>query len=321
MKAGNLSALFCTISILILLVSCSEEYPYRFTQEESTIVIEGCITDAPGPYFVRVTRSSNYFLFSDQFHRDFQHAKPVNDAIVIIGETEGEEDTLIHSVDSVPKYYYLHDSVGNITDTVLWDYEIPEKSSIYGFYQTTKIRGVAGKTYFLKVMADGQSYKAVCSMPSLPSVDSLGFKEIVVKEADGSTAWVPILYFKDPPYEKNYYLFTIHTYNYGWWIYSILDDRYIDPLKKGITMDDGFHPNWWRTNYFVGIYSESECVSVESLTSEGFEYYRNLIQQFNNDGGAYSPSPSSPRSNFNNGALGLFRASSIHTISGMVPIK
>jgi len=56
---------------------------------------------------------------------------------------------------------------------------------------------------------------------------------------------------------------------------------------------------------------DSIHVTMSSLSSNAYNYYKNLIEQFENDGGAYKPTPASPPTNISNGGLGFFRASSV----------
>ena len=55
-------------------------------------------------------------------------------------------------------------------------------------------------------------------------------------------------------------------------------------------------------------------IEMHSLTKEGYDYYKVLIQMFKTDGGGYSPSPASPPTNMDNGALGFFRASAVNRV-------
>jgi hypothetical protein len=306
------------ISILILsfliLMGCIEEYDLKFGNGEGSVVIEGVITNEPGPYFVRVTKGSPSMNFPGVHPNYYTSAPAIKDAVVILNEVGGETDTLVAAPDSSAVYFPLFDSDHNVIDSVLWGYEDLPKGFANGFYMTTKIQGKPGKTYKLSVQCNNQLYEAESIMLPIPVIDSVSFKEIIVKEADGTTGFVPILFFTDPAEEKNYYLFDISTWSYGWWTMSILDDKFLDPEKSGINIDDGFSPDWWRFNYFYGGEEFVMTVSMQSLTKEAYDYYKGLITQFNNDGGVYSPSPSSPKSNFTNGALGFFRSSSISKI-------
>lgn len=49
-------------------------------------------------------------------------------------------------------------------------------------------------------------------------------------------------------------------------------------------------------------------VRMYSVNSEIFDFYKSLISQFDNDGGAYAPTPAMPRGNISGNGIGLFRA-------------
>ena len=111
---------------------------------------------------------------------------------------------------------------------------------------------------------------------------------------------------------KNYYLFITPEDNYGW-AYSILNDEYLKSYVNGLDVCKGESPDYWLTNYPYD-YMDSYYIEMHSLTKEGYDYYRALIQQFRTDGGGYSPSPASPPTNLDNGALGFFRASAYNRV-------
>lgn len=49
--------LFNLICLLILFASCEKEVDLDLNNKSGTLVIEGNITDRPGPYYVRIIRS------------------------------------------------------------------------------------------------------------------------------------------------------------------------------------------------------------------------------------------------------------------------
>jgi len=59
-------------------------------------------------------------------------------------------------------------------------------------------------------------------------------------------------------------------------------------------------------------------IEMHSLTKEGYDYYKALLQQFVADGGVYSPSPATPPGNINNGALGFFKTSSVNRVEYLI---
>jgi hypothetical protein len=75
---------------------------------------------------------------------------------------------------------------------------------------------------------------------------------------------------------------------------------------------------YWLNGYFKG---GPYYITMQSLTSEAYNYYTVLMNQFKTDGGTYKPTPASPVSNISNGALGFFRASSTTVFKGMLPFQ
>ena len=71
--------------------------------------------------------------------------------------------------------------------------------------------------------------------------------------------------------------------------------------------------------YPIYMEGDSVYVALSSLTQNAYEFYKILLQQFKNDGGAYQPAPGSPPTNMSNGALGYFRASSISIKRTKIP--
>ncbi len=299
--------------IFLFIIGCVEEYDLGFNKNDYSVVINGLITNEEGPYYVRLTKSSPDFTFNESNYYFIDGADPIKDALIIITDNTGNIDTLITSPRTVTYYDYQYDSDGNIIDSTAYE-ELYPHSSDFGYYQTTKLQGKVGNTYYLYVRCENNEFEAECYMPGIPQIDSMKVEEIIVKEADGTTGWVPIIYFSEPQNEKNYYLFDIGTCN-SCWTFSIIDDRFLDPYVNGLNVDDGEHPDWWRVNYPYGSPFGEITVTMASLTEKGYNYYRGLINQFNNDGGVYTPSPTSPRTNISNGGLGFFRASVINRIT------
>jgi len=101
------------------------------------IVIQGEVTDQPGPYIVRV----NYSVGFDKTN-DFP---PISGALVKISDGEGHTDTL---TEPLP-----------------------------GIYFTKSILGKPGNTYSLSVLANDTLYTAVSTMPQPVRLDSVTFNE------------------------------------------------------------------------------------------------------------------------------------------------
>ena len=118
---------------ILLLTSCEKIITLPIKDNESKIVIEANITDQPGPYFVKLTRSIKI---------DQPNIYPaINNASVTIADNTGRKDTLVYTAD--------------------------------GVYKTKSIQGIYSRTYFLEVSVDGKKYTAQSTMPNKVNLDNL----------------------------------------------------------------------------------------------------------------------------------------------------
>ncbi|HEU4717829.1 MAG TPA: DUF4249 domain-containing protein [Bacteroidia bacterium] len=125
---------FPLFAVFVLLASsCQKVIDVDLNSKDPQIVIEGNITDQPGPYTVSITQTVN-FSESNTF-------PPVTGATVNIADNVGNSETLT------------------------------ENSP--GVYQTNSFQGVPGRTYTLTVITNGKTYTAQSTMPSAIPLDSL----------------------------------------------------------------------------------------------------------------------------------------------------
>jgi len=118
---------------ILFLTSCDKVITLPIKDNEAKLVIEASITDQPGPYYVKLTRSIDL---------NQTNSYPViENGNVIISDNTGIKDTLKYSKE--------------------------------GIYKTKLIQGVYGRTYNLEVTIDGKKYTATTTMPSKVNLDSL----------------------------------------------------------------------------------------------------------------------------------------------------
>ena len=311
--------------LLTLIMGCVEDFDLKLNNSEPRLVVEGLITNKPGPYYVRLTKSKTNNITSPEESRD-ENVDPVTDAQVIVRDDLNNVDTLkLIDIDMTGYQYdfryggyfkFVHDGSGNIVDTLFLSSDLYSLNK-RGYYKSSKLKGTEGQTYYLNVRWKDKEYTASAYMPSVPKIDSLGYvlkpTEIVGKD----DKYVPLLYFEEPQGIRNYYLIQLNKdipsrsrYSHTQWEFSILTDTYLEPYVNGLNVSTGYTPRGENINskYRRG---DTIYVALNSLTHEDYNYYKNLIDQFDNDGGAYKPSPATPPGNISNGALGLFRASAV----------
>lgn len=302
--------LFIVIILLIVTGSCIKDYDLQLKSDQIKLVVEGTITNKKGPYLIRLTKSrlklnldvSGYNDSDTAYNYRFPYdgAKAVQDAEVFITDKNTSfTDTLV----KCPTGIWHH--------TSSWSrFEVADTSIIMGYYKTTKLKGIPGHTYALTIKWQDQEYHAESYMPPVPPLDSVQFK-LVKGDIGKDDHNIPLIYFKEPQNERNYYLFITQAV-YGW-PYSILSDEYLKSYVNGLDVCKGVTPDYWLTNYPYD-HTDSYFIEMHSITREGYEYYKALIQQFKTDGGGYSPSPASPPTNLDNGALGFFITSAVNRV-------
>jgi hypothetical protein len=160
-------------------------------------------------------------------------------------------------------------------------------------------------------------------MHPISKIDSIKFQK-VMGDIGKSDDYVPMLYFKDPQEnEENRYLVQLAkeedikiVYGGDLWEFAILSDKYFQPGKTGVSIDNGVGPRDW--SWYRSWPGDLLYIGMNSLSDQSYTYYKFLLEQFQQDGGAYKPSPASPPTNISNGGLGFFRASAVAEAEAIV---
>jgi hypothetical protein len=276
MKINLKDILHISISLVgILAVSgCQKVINVDLNVASPRIVIEGSVNDRRGPYTVVISKSGSYF--------NQPVLAPVSGAVVIITDDEGTIDS-------------LHEQVT-------------------GVYLTSKIRGIPGRSYTLKVISEGQEYEGSSILSSHVNIDSLTLikndsqRIFIGGNNPNETHYEIHCFFKDPP-EKNFYRIkvfkndSINTENY-----RLYDDQYTNGEETEL-----------RAAGRVAAGSTYR-IELESLDDKTYGYYRTLSDLlFTNP--FFGSTPANPNNNLSNGALGYFGtyAVSIRTMS--IPVN
>lgn len=124
---------FFIILSLFLLNSCEKEINLDLDDQSGNIVIEANVTNQPGPYFVKITKSVAFTQTNNY--------PAVTGAQVILTDNTGQTETLQY--------------VGE------------------GKYKTNNFVGTTGRTYTLNVQAEGKQYTAQSTMPQVVNFEGL----------------------------------------------------------------------------------------------------------------------------------------------------
>lgn len=139
-------------------VSCEKEISIDLNSSNPQLVIEGNISDEPGPYTVKLSKTVN---FSNR-----NVFPPVAGAFITISDNTGIIDTLT---------------------------EVEP-----GLYKTHTIIGKQGNTYILKVITEGKQYNAISTMPKKIPLDSIQFDSFSDPGSDNKNAFSVVPLYFDP---------------------------------------------------------------------------------------------------------------------------
>jgi hypothetical protein len=255
--------------ITIAFSSCEQVIQVDLNKVDPHIVIEGTATDQLEPFSVVITKTGNYF--ESTANHPF-----VPNANVIITDDLGNSDTL--------------------------------REGTAGMYSSIPRRGVPGRTYHLKVIAEGKEYFASSSMPKKVIIDTVYTQQ--ARDPEGDIGFEVDIKFQDPPGLGNYYRLKSQ-------INSLPPDSvqgggqsftlYKDELTDGQQITERLH---LRRTTQPGDTLTLKLCCIDWVTYDYLNTLRNILAH---DQSPTSLSPTNPNTNLSNGALGYFSAYTVDT--------
>lgn len=237
--------------------ACQELIELDLAQSEPKIVIEGVFTDAEGPHKIKVSKTINYY--------DTGKTPPVTDAVV-----------------------QLFDSAENLLSTFVYN---PEDST---YMSSESLKGEVGKTYIVKIEADGDIYQSEGAILRNATLDSLYYLSAEQLEQLGQ-----------PVFGEGYFLFANGNLNRTGVQYFKLQLEVNDTLKNSRSdlansiLSSEFFGSEFQGLPIPGSYEKDDTVSLKlfSLDEPVYDYYIEFINLLFNDGGVFSPPPVNATSN------------------------
>lgn len=262
--------IFLIILTLFLATSCEKEIDLDLEDQSGQIVIEANVTDQAGPYSVKITKSVA-FTQANQY-------PAIENAQVVLSDNTGQTETLQY--------------IGN------------------GTYQTSTFVGQSGRTYTLKIQAEGKEYISTSTMPQAVPFDDLEQDSFMV---GGETSYTLLPVFLDPQALGNRYLFIYTVNNDPKKYFSEFSDNVNNGLPNQrpliLPNDDGDEPDDVKVKIDDTIHVEMQCIDDKVYT-----FYSALLQ-LSGGGPGGGITPANPPSNISNGALGYFSAHTVRTKS------
>ncbi|MBD2703233.1 DUF4249 domain-containing protein [Spirosoma sp. BT702] len=271
---------------IFLMVACVTEFQPDAVSIPPSLIVEGQITDQPGPYSVKLTRSADYSYTSLNLLE--------TGATVTIEDNLGNRETL------------------------------KETTAGGGIYQTsaTGIRGVVGRSYKLTIQTKaGKKYESEPEVlpPSVP-IQKLYYeytKEAGVINTAKSQGWNVYIDAKDPETTGNYY-------RWDWVSYEFTAVCYQRELPNGTLTGLGCCSNCWNINRCYTCINVTSDVNVngnaigrqfimrvpykskgryylevqqQSISKGAYEFWKSVKGLVNNTGGLFDTAPATVRGN------------------------
>lgn len=243
------------ITALIFLLgstACTKVIDIDLNSASPKYVIEGAVTNAAGPYQVKITQTKN---FSDN-----NTFAGVSGAQVTISDNAGNTSLL---TEGTP-----------------------------GYYSTSGITGVPGRTYYLTVNVGNETFSAASTMPAQVPFDTL----YIEKYTDfGDTLTTATVSYRDPASVKNYYRHVMYINNK--YVKEVFISK--DELNDGKAVEQTLFSN--GDNKIKP--GDSVRIEMQCIDEYVYKYFFTLIQTTSQS----SAAPTNPVNNIQ-GALGYFSA-------------
>ncbi len=254
--------------------SCEKTVLLDLKQAPPKVVIEAQVTDRPGRQFVKITRTAGFY--------DSGETPRITDALVEVEDDLGTVFPFVHNPN-----------------------DHPDSAGIY--LPAAPFTGVIGRTYYLTVVADGQTFEAQDKLLNVIPIDSIKYRvnpEEAKDPKDKGKIYELLIFAREPQEEINFYLFKFYR-NDSLVYYNDSDIYGSDDELLGEKIDGVPSPVFYK----LGDWAK---VEFYSLSRQGYVFYNDLWGLLNNDaGGMFGPIPASPRTNLTNGALGFFQVSAL----------
>jgi len=292
---------YCILFLAFFLYSCTEQFVPELKDDISILVVDGKITNAEGPYQVRLFRTVNL--------NQPDSLNPEQEAIISIYDDKGNSDSFIETLPGVYK---------NLN---------------------TDFRGVIGNSYWIEIQtSDGKKYESKPEIiPPEIIIEKIYAEDSKIIQDNGSYLNGAGFYLnaKSPSNQSSYLRW---SYQESWEWHSpfsapktdnpsqicypyrtsnnifLFDGSLLNnkDFKRLFTKFIGQNEVKLNYNYFIDI-------SLYSVSLENFRFWNNIQKSIQNNGQIYDIIPSNSEGNIcacedDEVAIGYFEASSINTL-------
>lgn len=217
-----------TLSFSMLLIACEKEIDLDLTESEQLTVVEGVVNDNLGDNFVKLSKTRAF-------------------------NNNGEREVISNATVRVS------DGVGGV-------FTLTEVDTIPGYYTNPNLIGVAGRTYELTVIVEGNAFTSSSVMNPRIEIDSLSYSEDPKFNPEDSTEYSILCHFTDPKNVVNYYRMKAFADNVQKDGFVNWDDVVIDGLSTALPI--------FEVTYFEGEEATVHLLSVDEANYRYFEAVR-----------------------------------------------
>lgn len=297
---------YCFLFIAIYLCSCTERFHPEIEITSSILVVDGKITNAEGPYEIRLFRTAN-----------LKAALALNPEI----------NAIIN----------IYDDKGNIDSF---------KEIKQGVYHniTPSFRGIIGRSYWIEILtSDGKKYESTAEMIPPDILIKNIYGEETKKIQDNGEYLKGVEFYLDAESASNQGNYLRWEYKESWeWhspLYPYTSPHYpktSDPteicypyfISRNISIFDGSRQDKKEFKHLTTSFiNENEVklkynyllnVSVYSTSFKNYQFWNNIRKSIDENGGVYDAIPANSEGNIcacedDDAVLGYFEASSVST--------
>jgi hypothetical protein len=247
-----------------ILLACEEIISIDLNTASPRLTVTAIVTDQTGPYFVNLSKTESFFNSNDSFPK-------VQNAVVTISDDAGNSDILSETVP--------------------------------GTYRTSTLRGVSGRTYHLKIVAEGLSYEAFSYLPYPVELVSVLPQKITSSgphNKEGSDTYYLKCFFDDPAGDADFYRIesvvantdTLASY------YQIYSDEVTDGQRIAYPLQ--------RPTFKPGDTATVELFHINTTNYDYFKTANNILRNKKGPMASASAPQANPLTNISGGALGYF---------------
>jgi hypothetical protein len=268
---------YSTILLIFIAIGCVDPINLKIDGNGGTLVVDGWITDLPGPYTIRLSRSIPY-----------DNSKPMK----------------VYTIPEKNAVVTIVDNLGNINP-------VPE-TIVAGTYSASAVTGVPGRSYQLRITTtNGSQYHSTFDeIKPVPPIDALEYEYTVTEtlfiNANGAArtqkleAFALYAVVSDPQVAENFYRWQVDGIFEFFSVSDFLPTHCWAPVtrleSKLVIADDEFTDGHTFRQYLANVPYDRPTyylvkVRQQSLTREAFDFTKRISVQQTSTGTLFDPPP------------------------------